>query len=166
MLPDSRHKISYEPSLRARAQKEAAGNARSPLTDPDFELIVSDPASAFRWHRHDYPSPLARWNYHPEFEIHMIAESSGKMFVGDHIGRFGPGNFLLVGPNLPHHWISDLNPDETHTGPRRGASVQRPVYWGRAKGFSRVRQNDPTPRSPRAAASSFKGGTLGSAAKS
>lgn len=80
------------------------------LADPDFELIVSDPLASFRWHRHDYPSALARWNYHPEFEIHLITESTGKMFVGDHIGPFGPGNLVLVGPNLPHHWVSDIRP--------------------------------------------------------
>jgi AraC-like DNA-binding protein len=45
--------------------------------DPDFELIVTDPLASFRWHRHDYPSPLARWNYHPEYEIHLITESTG-----------------------------------------------------------------------------------------
>ena len=84
--------------------------SRSSLTDPDFELIVGDPATSFRWRRHDYPSALARWNYHPEYEIHLIAESAGKMFVGDHIGAFEPGNLLLVGPHLPHHWVSDLGP--------------------------------------------------------
>jgi AraC-like DNA-binding protein len=94
----------------------AAENARTGLADPDFELIVGDPATSFRWHRHDYPSALARWNYHPEYEIHLIAESAGKMFVGDHIGTFGPGNFLLVGPHLPHHWVSDLEPGERIEG--------------------------------------------------
>ncbi|MGO9418532.1 AraC family transcriptional regulator [Roseiarcus sp.] len=110
-LPTSRR-----PSLRADPHGAAAENARTALADPDFELIVRDPATSFRWHRHDYPSALARWNYHPEYEIHLIAESSGKMFVGDHIGAFGPGNLLLVGPNLPHHWVSDLNPGERITG--------------------------------------------------
>jgi AraC-like DNA-binding protein len=99
-----------------RAAGAVAGHARIPLADPDFELIVTDPLAAFRWHRHDYPSPLARWNYHPEFEIHMIFESTGKMFVGDHIGPFGPGNFVLVGPNLPHHWMSDIGARQSITG--------------------------------------------------
>ena len=88
--------------------------ARPP--DPDFELIVTDPLASFRWHRHDYPSTLARWNYHPEYEIHLITESTGKMFVGDHIGPFGPGNLLLIGPNLPHHWVSDIGPGQSIRG--------------------------------------------------
>ena len=95
---------------------ERSGRRLEALADPQFELIVSDPATSFRWRRHDYPSALARWNYHPEYEIHLIAESAGKMFVGDHIGAFGPGNLLLVGPNLPHHWVSDLEPGERVEG--------------------------------------------------
>ena len=101
---------------RADPHSQAAENARTALADPDFELIVGDPAASFRWRRHDYPSALARWNYHPEYEIHLIAESAGKMFVGDHIGAFEPGNLILAGPNLPHHWVSDLGPGERIEG--------------------------------------------------
>ncbi len=101
---------------RAERVGTRAESAEDMLADPDFELIVSDPLASFRWHRHDYPSPLARWNYHPEYEIHMIAESTGKMFVGDHIGPFGPGNILLIGPNLPHHWVSDIRPGQLIQG--------------------------------------------------
>ena len=84
--------------------------------DPDFELIVHDPLRSFRWHRDDYPNVIARWNYHPEFEIHLITESTGKMLVGDHIGPFAPGNFVLVGPNLPHNWVSDVAPGQLIEG--------------------------------------------------
>ena len=79
----------------------AADNAKDRLADPDFELIVGDPLASFRWHRHDYPSPLARWNHHPELEVDLITESAGKMFVGDHIGAFGPGNLLLSARTFP-----------------------------------------------------------------
>jgi hypothetical protein len=34
------------------------------------EVIPPDPNHSVRWHQHDYPSPVARWNYHPEYEIH------------------------------------------------------------------------------------------------
>ena len=102
--------------FQAEPRAERCGKKMEALADPQFELIVGDPAASFRWHRHDYPSALARWNYHPEYEIHLIAESAGKMFVGDHIGAFGPGNLLLVGPDLPHHWVSDLEPGERVEG--------------------------------------------------
>ncbi len=116
MLLEGRSGSAGRPPVRSKAAGPDVGAATSMITDPDFELIVRDPLASFRWHRHDYPSPLARWNYHPEFEIHMIAESAGKMFVGDHIGPFGPGNFLLVGPNLPHHWVSDVSSGQSIRG--------------------------------------------------
>ena len=116
VLFDAPRRWGSQPRLRAKPDAEGAGNATNLLTDPDFELIVSDPLASFRWHRHDYPNALARWNYHPEFEIHMITASTGKMFVGDHIGPFGPGNILLIGPNLPHHWVSDISPGQLIQG--------------------------------------------------
>ncbi len=116
MLLDAHPRSSSQPPLRAKPDGEGAENAKDMPTDPDFELVVSDPLASFRWHRHDYPSALARWNYHPEFEIHMITESTGKMFVGDHIGPFGPGNILLIGPNLPHSWVSDISPGQLIQG--------------------------------------------------
>lgn len=116
MLLDAHPRSSSRPPLRARPDGEGADNAKDRLADPDFELIVSDPLASFRWHRHDYPGALARWNHHPEFEVHMITESTGKMFVGDYIGPFGPGNILLIGPNLPHHWVSDVSPGQVIQG--------------------------------------------------
>ena len=70
------------------------------------------PGASARWHRHDYPGPYCRWNYHPEYEIHLIQHGVGVSIVGDHIGRFSAGQLVLVGSNLPHHWISDLTDGE------------------------------------------------------
>lgn len=55
---------------------------------------------------HGFPTPLARWHVHDEYELHMITATSGKAFVGDWIGPFQPGHLVLVGPRLPHNWIS------------------------------------------------------------
>lgn len=66
---------------------------------------------------HDYPHTVAKWHFHPEYEVHVITASSGKFFVGDFIGDFGPGNLVLTGPNLPHNWVSNLGADE-HVGAR------------------------------------------------
>ena len=74
----------------------------TPLGAPVFECISQDPKFSFYWHCHDFPAPIARWNYHPEYELHLIRYSSGHYFVGDYIGRFEPGNLVLVGPNIPH----------------------------------------------------------------
>jgi AraC-like DNA-binding protein len=60
---------------------------------------------------HGYPTPLARWHYHDEYELHLIVATSGKAFVGDWIGQFQPGHLVLTGPRLPHNWITLDLPD-------------------------------------------------------
>lgn len=59
-----------------------------------------------RFVEHGSPSPLIRWHQHEEYELHLITATRGKMFVGDHIGTFEPGNLVLTGPRLPHNWIT------------------------------------------------------------
>ena len=51
-----------------------------------------------------YPTP---WHYHPEYEIVMVTESTGKRFIGDHISEFNPGNLAMLGPNIPHTYRND-----------------------------------------------------------
>jgi AraC-like DNA-binding protein len=83
-----------------------------PKVVPDFELIVGGPQESFRWTVHGYPHYYAKWHYHPEYELHLIQESSGKMFIGDYVGDFHPGTLVLTGPNLPHNWVSDIAPGQ------------------------------------------------------
>lgn len=59
-----------------------------------------------RFVEHGSPSPLIRWHQHEEYELHLITATRGKMFVGDYIGRFEPGNLVLIGPRIPHNWIT------------------------------------------------------------
>ncbi|ACB97349.1 AraC family transcriptional regulator [Beijerinckia indica] len=79
---------------------------------PELEYIICDSDQSFRWHAHSFPHALARWNYHPEFEIHLITRSCGTVFIGDYIGDFAPGHLCLVGANLPHVWVSNIAPGE------------------------------------------------------
>ena len=91
------------------------------------EVIPEDPNHSVRWHEHDYPSPVARWNYHPEYELHLIRKGTGKFIVGDHIGTFEAGHLALVGSGLPHDWVSDLEPGEVLQ--RRDALIQFDGKW-------------------------------------
>ena len=77
-------------------------------------LGYEDPAEAglIRCLAHGYPTPLARWHFHDEYELHIITATSGKVFVGDWIGQFQPGQVVLTGPRLPHNWVSTDLPDE------------------------------------------------------
>lgn len=51
-----------------------------------------------------YPTP---WHYHPEMEIVLVTESTGKRFIGDHVSDFMPGNLAFLGPNIPHTYKND-----------------------------------------------------------
>ena len=77
-----------------------------------FEHISVPAGQSFLWRMDDYPWRRTVWNYHPEFEIHLIRHSSGLAYVGDHIGSFDAGQLVLVGSNLPHNWITPLIGDQ------------------------------------------------------
>ena len=47
------------------------------------------------------------WHYHPELELTWIREGYGRRLVGDHAAPYHAGEVVLLGPNLPHTWISD-----------------------------------------------------------
>ncbi|MDP9900550.1 AraC family transcriptional regulator [Variovorax ginsengisoli] len=81
------------------------------VRSPSLGYETAEEAGWVRCLSHGYPSPLARWHCHDEYELHLITDTSGKAFVGDWIGPFQPGHLVLCGPRLPHNWISLDTPD-------------------------------------------------------
>ncbi|MFK8082035.1 MAG: AraC family transcriptional regulator [Granulosicoccus sp.] len=81
---------------------------------PEFEFTDGTKRS-MHYIEHGFPNPLVRWHYHDDYELHLIVASTGKVFVGDYIGRFTPGQLVLTGPRLPHNWISQTEPGEVIT---------------------------------------------------
>ncbi|MCP1118244.1 AraC family transcriptional regulator [Robbsia andropogonis] len=75
---------------------------------PDIELVEVPRNESFKVWSHGYPYRTVRWHCHPEYEIHLITETSGKYFVGDYIGDFVPGNLVMTGMHLPHNWVSSV----------------------------------------------------------
>lgn len=94
---------------------------------PYREVIPRHPQQSFRAFSHDFPSAIARWQYHPEFEVHLIRKSTGSFIFGDHIDTFGPGQVTLLGSGLPHDWMSDLQPGDFF--PDRDGVVQFDRDW-------------------------------------
>ncbi len=75
---------------------------------PDLELVHIRKGESFAAWQHGYPFRTVRWHYHPEFEIHLVVATTGKFYIGDHIGHFEPGQLVMTGPNLPQNWISNV----------------------------------------------------------
>lgn len=76
------------------------------IIEPEIEKVDRNSRS-IRYLEHSWPSSLCRWHAHEEYELHLIVETRGKAFVGDYIGDFKAGDLFMIGPNLPHNWITD-----------------------------------------------------------
>lgn len=72
-----------------------------------FEQVPTATDESFGVFMYDRPRFERGWHFHPEAELTLILESSGRRFVGDHIGTFEPGDLVLLGPNLPHMWRNE-----------------------------------------------------------
>lgn len=46
------------------------------------------------------------WHFHPDYEITLTLKSTGKRFVGYNISDYYINDFVLIGSNLPHCWIT------------------------------------------------------------
>jgi AraC-like DNA-binding protein len=79
---------------------------------PRFEQVLTAENETFLWRIDDYPWARSVWNFHPEFEIHLIRKSTGTVFIGDYIGEFSPGQLTIVGGGLPHNWVSHMRAGE------------------------------------------------------
>lgn len=76
------------------------------IIQPELEF-VDRATETIRYLEHGWPTDLCRWHSHAEYELHLIVSTRGKTFVGDYIGEFKPGSLYLVGPHVPHNWITD-----------------------------------------------------------
>jgi AraC-like DNA-binding protein len=114
---------AWEPSASsARAPSRKGRNGMMKRNPPVLECIMRDPGQSFRYREHGFSFEKTRWNYHPEYELQLIVETSGTALVGDSVREFGPGYLALIGPDLPHDFLSDIPPGTEV--PRRSCVIQ------------------------------------------
>ena len=74
---------------------------------PALEHIAIETSSqSFNFFKRSETTFLPFWHYHPELELTLITKGQGTRFVGDAISTFSALDLVLVGENLPHHWVS------------------------------------------------------------
>ena len=74
---------------------------------PLFRKIIQASGSSFSLVEESPPLFDTPWHFHPEYELILIENSSGKRFMGDNIAEFDAQELVLIGPNLPHFWQND-----------------------------------------------------------
>lgn len=81
---------------------------------PLIEAYVPSPEASFRCGRVATKRFPARWHQHNFHEIVSVRSGFGQRMVGDDIAPFGPGDLVLLGPNLPHTWSSSPESCDNH----------------------------------------------------
>lgn len=74
-----------------------------------YEKIAVKPGESLACRAFRSPAFTMPWHFHPECELTLIVKGRGTRFVGDSIARFGDGDLVFLGPNLPHYWWKDAD---------------------------------------------------------
>ncbi len=76
-----------------------------PINGEDMFIILNHPNAKFDYGLH----------CHPEYEINLVLGTRGTRVVGDSTEEFGDMDLVIVGPNVPHVWKSDLTENQQIT---------------------------------------------------
>ena len=67
-----------------------------------IQKLPVDTGSSFVARTYSTPHFETPWHQHTEFELMLVREGSGTVFMGNYIGVFARGEVYLLGKNLPH----------------------------------------------------------------
>ena len=62
------------------------GLGRTMEAGPHLEIVQVREDQSFKIWSHGYPFRTVRWHFHPEYELHLVTATTGRMHVGDYIG--------------------------------------------------------------------------------
>lgn len=79
------------------------------------ERVEKQHGSSFSVIAYSNPYFAAPLHIHPEYELILIEEGGGLCFVGDSVRKMEVGDFMFIGSNLPHLWLSSDEYYETDT---------------------------------------------------
>ncbi len=87
---------------------------KSVALKPSLELLeLTTAQKSFNFFKEEVDCFQPYWHYHPELELTLITKGQGTRFVGNSILPFYHYDLVLVGENVPHHWVSHKNEDGT-----------------------------------------------------
>jgi len=73
---------------------------------PHRQYIESAPGRTAVVRHHESRRFDFNWHHHPTFELTLIVRGHGTRLIGDTLTGFGPGDLVLLAPDLPHTWTS------------------------------------------------------------
>ncbi|WP_164108415.1 MULTISPECIES: AraC family transcriptional regulator [Sphingobacterium] len=74
---------------------------------PTFAKILNDiNRQAFSIKHYSNTNFATEFHYHPECQINLVLESTGKRIIGDNIDSYEKDEITFLGSNLPHVWYT------------------------------------------------------------
>lgn len=75
------------------------------MRQPLYERTVPQADQSWRWFEATGLYTYL-WHNHAELELILVTAGTGTIFVGDRVLGYGPGDVFLLGPRLPHAFVS------------------------------------------------------------
>jgi AraC-like DNA-binding protein len=72
-----------------------------------FESLSTLDSQSFLVRKFEGKTFTSPYHFHPEYELTLILEGSGKRYVGSHMNDYFPDDLVLLGANLPHCWKTE-----------------------------------------------------------
>jgi AraC-like DNA-binding protein len=72
-----------------------------------FEQISASDERSIRYRQFSNTRFDAPFHFHPALELTYIEQGQGRRLVGRQVANFESGDLVLLGPNLPHTWLTE-----------------------------------------------------------